>query len=58
MAWMESSWARSSMGMGGRFALYCGYRSSRKVLPFASKTTAASSGATSASSRFSMFVMP
>ena len=57
-AWMGSIWARSSPGMGGRFALYSGYRSSRKVLPFASKITAASSGATSASSRFSMLVMP
>ena len=55
---MDSIWERSSIGMGGRLALYSGYRSSRNVLPFASKTTAASSGCTSASSRFSMFVMP
>ncbi len=31
--------ARSS-GIGGRFALYCGYHSSRNVLPGASNTTA------------------
>ena len=43
-AWMDWSWARSSMGIGARFALYCGYRSSRNVLPLASKITAASSG--------------
>ena len=46
------------MGIGGRLALYSGYRSSRNVLPLASNTIATSSGCTSASSRFSMFVMP
>ncbi len=39
-----STCARSSSGIGGRFALYCGSRSSRKVLPGASITNAANSG--------------
>ena len=38
--WSGSIWARSSSGMGGRFALYSGYQSSRKVFPGASKMTA------------------
>ena len=32
--------ATRSSGIGGRFALYCGYQSSRNVLPGASNTTA------------------
>ena len=47
-AWTMShigwTWARSSSGMGGRLALYCGSRSSRKVLPGASTTKATQSG--------------
>ncbi|MCW0423687.1 hypothetical protein NB713_001630 [Xanthomonas sacchari] len=39
-----STWARSSSGIGGRLALYGGYRSSRKVLPGASTTKATYSG--------------
>ena len=38
--WSGSICTRSSSGMGGRFALYSGYQSSRKVLPGASKMTA------------------
>ena len=39
-----STCARSSSGIGGRFALYWGYSSSRKVLPGASTTKAMCSG--------------
>ena len=35
-----STWLRKSSGILGRFALYSGYISSRKVLPLASKTHA------------------
>ena len=35
-----SIWRAMSSGIDGRFALYSGYQSSRKVLPLASKTQA------------------
>ena len=50
--------ARSSSGMGGRFALYAGYHSSRNVFPGASKTTAKYSLGKSARSRRSMLTTP
>ena len=44
IAIIGSTCARNSSGIGGRLALYSGYRSSRKVLPGASTTKAMYSG--------------
>ncbi len=40
-SWIGSIWRTRSSGIGVRVALYCGYQSSRKVLPLASNTQAA-----------------
>ena len=49
---------RRSSGMGGRCALYCSNKSSRKVRPGASNTTAMRSGVSSLIILFSMLSTP
>ena len=50
--------ATKSSGIFARFALYSGYQSSRKVLPFASKTHTACSVGTMWRRRLSIAIMP
>jgi hypothetical protein len=57
IAIIGSIWARNSSGIGGRLALYCGSRSSRKVGPEASTTKAMYSGFSLMWAR-SMLTMP
>ena len=53
-----STCARSSSGMGGRCALYCSNKASRKVGPEASNTTAMRAGCSSFRNFSSMFSTP